>query len=392
MKKLILIRYGEIMLKGLNRPFFENTLIGNIKRVLQGLGKSKIKKKRGRIYIEPENEGYDIQAAMNKLKNVFGIISISPALCVENDFEEIKKCTLQITRETIDKGIGNSFKVETKRENKRFYMDSPEINRELGRYLLIELPELQVDVNNPSFVVQVEVRERTYIYTELIKGYGGLPVGTGGKAMLLLSGGIDSPVAGWMMAKRGIMIEAVHFYSYPYTSERSKEKVIELAKTLSSYCNNIDLHVVPFTKIQLEISENCPNDIITIITRRMMMKISEKLAESTGSMALITGESMGQVASQTLQSLSVTNAATNMLVFRPLIGMDKNEVVDIARKIGTYDISILPYEDCCTLFVPKHPETKPKLEKVLSTELELDMDELIKEALEETETISISIH
>ncbi|NLC68948.1 MAG: tRNA 4-thiouridine(8) synthase ThiI [Clostridiaceae bacterium] len=390
MKKVILIRYGEIMLKGLNRPFFENTLIENIKKVLRVTGKSRIKKKRGRIYVEPEDEGYDVQAAINRLKNVFGIMSVSPAFCVDNEFNEIKKCALQVAKEAIDKGTGTSFKVETKRENKKFYMDSPEINRELGRYLLMELPVLKVDVNNPSFVVNVEVRDLTYIYTELIKGYGGLPVGTGGKAMLLLSGGIDSPVAGWMMAKRGIMIEAVHFHSYPYTSERSKEKVIELVKILSLYCHNIDLHVVPFTNIQLEISEKCPHDMITIIMRRMMMKIAGKLAESTGSMALITGESLGQVASQTLQSLLVTNAATNMLVFRPLVGMDKNEVVDIARNIGTYETSILPYEDCCTLFVAKHPETKPRLEKVLIAESRLDIDKLVKEAMEGTETISIS--
>lgn len=412
MKKVILIRYGEIMLKGLNRPFFENALVENIKRVLRRLGSSRIIKKRGRIYIKPENEEFDIQAAVKKLKNVFGIISISPALCVDNDFEEIKKHALQIAMEAIGKdtdkdtgskdigkgtceitckGTGISFKVETKRENKSFYMDSMEINSELGRYLLTELPELKVDVNNPSFVIHVEVREHTYIYAELIKGYGGLPVGTGGKAMLLLSGGIDSPVAGWMMAKRGIRIEAVHFYSYPYTSERSREKVIELVRILSSYCLDINLHIVPFTNAQLEISEKCPHDMITIIMRRMMMKISEKLAETTGSMALVTGESMGQVASQTLQSLSVTNAATNMLVFRPLIGMDKNEVIDIARKIGTYEISILPYEDCCTLFVAKHPETKPKLERVLSAESVLDTDKLVKEALEGTDTIYISI-
>ncbi len=390
MKKVILIRYGEIMLKGLNRPFFENTLIENIKKVLRVTGKSRIKKKRGRIYVEPEDEGYDVQAAINRLKNVFGIMSVSPAFCVDNEFNEIKKCALQVAKEAIDRGTGTSFKVETKRENKKFYMDSPEINRELGRYLLMELPVLKVDVNNPSFVVNVEVRDLTYIYTELIKGYGGLPVGTGGKAMLLLSGGIDSPVAGWMMAKRGIMIEAVHFHSYPYTSERSKEKVIELVKILSLYCHNIDLHVVPFTNIQLEISEKCPHDMITIIMRRMMMKIAGKLAESTGSMALITGESLGQVASQTLQSLLVTNAATNMLVFRPLVGMDKNEVVDIARNIGTYETSILPYEDCCTLFVAKHPESKPRLEKVLIAESRLDIDKLVKEAMEGTETISIS--
>ncbi|NSW92235.1 MAG: tRNA 4-thiouridine(8) synthase ThiI [Firmicutes bacterium] len=391
MKKVILVRYGEIMLKGLNRSSFENKLISNIKRALYTLGKAKIEKSQGRIYVEPEDEKFDVEKAMEKLSRVFGIVSISPALCVNNDFEEIKKCALYITKEALAKGIGTTFKVETKRGNKKFHMDSPEINRELGGYLLSELPLLRVDVNNPSFIVSVEVREFTYVYTELITGYGGLPVGTNGKAMLLLSGGIDSPVAGWMMTKRGVEIDAVHFYSYPYTSERSKEKVIELAKILSLYCYDINLHIVPFTHVQLEIAEKCPHDQMTIIMRRIMMMISEKLAESTGSLALITGESMGQVASQTIQSLAVTNAAVSMPVFRPLIGMDKNEVIDIARKIKTYNTSILPYEDCCTVFVAKHPETKPRLEKILLSESKLDIDKLIKEALEGIETIKIRI-
>jgi thiamine biosynthesis protein ThiI len=389
MKKIILARCGEIMLKGLNRYYFENKLVSNIRKTLNELGKAKVSKSHGRIFIEPEDETFDIEKAIEKLSKVFGIVSVSPVLCINNDFEEIKKYSLYIAIRQIDKGVGTTFKVETKRANKEFYMNSPEINRELGAYLLSELPSLSVHVNNPSFIVSVEIRDFTYLFTEIIPSFGGLPVGSSGKAMLLLSGGIDSPVAGWMMAKRGIEMDAVHFYSYPYTGERSKEKVIELAKILSTYCYNINLHVVPFTDIQLEIADKCPHDQLTIIMRRIMMIIAERLAKSSGALALITGESLGQVASQTIQSLSVTNASVNMPVFRPLIGMDKNEVIEIARKINTYETSILPYEDCCTVFVAKHPETKPKLERILVSESNLDVEQLINKALEDIEVIKI---
>lgn len=390
MDRLIMIRYGEIMLKGLNRSFFENKLVSNIKEALNGMENAKLDKKRGRIFIEPRDDSFDIEKAIKRLTKVFGIVSVSPVWRVNNDFEEIKNCAFNITKELLDKGIGTTFKVETKRGNKQFYMDTPEINRELGAYLLSQFPFLTVDVNNPSFTVNVEVREFTYLYTEVIHGFGGMPVGSNGKAMLLISGGIDSPVAGWMMAKRGLEIDAVHFYSYPYTSERSKEKVIDLMKVLSEYCHKTNLYVVPFTDIQLEIADKCPHDQMTIIMRRIMMKIAEKLAEKTGARALITGESLGQVASQTLQAIEVTNAAVKMPVFRPLIGMDKNEVIEIARKIQTFDISILPFEDCCTVFVAKHPETKPRLDRIIKSESKLDMDRLINEALETTEIININ--
>lgn len=388
-KKLILIRYGEIMLKGLNRSHFENKLIKNIRYSLSGLGRINIRKTQGRIFIEPLTDDYDIYKATDALSKVFGIVSVSPVVKIKNDFDEIKLMALKLARMAVESGKGTTFKVITKRADKNFPLDSQEINIELGGFLLDNIPSITVDVHNPSFVVFVEVRESSYVYTEVIKANGGLPVGTNGKAMLLLSGGIDSPVAAWMMAKRGLEISAVHFYSYPYTSERSKEKVIDLAKLLTQYCQDVNLYIVPFTEIQEQIAEKCPHTQSTIIMRRFMMIIAEKLASKTGAQALITGESLGQVASQTLESLSVTNAAVSMPVFRPLVGMDKNEVVDLARKLGTYETSILPYEDCCTVFVAKHPETKPKLEKIIFSESKLEIDELIDKALENVELIKV---
>jgi thiamine biosynthesis protein ThiI len=310
---------------------------------------------------------------------------------VDTDFEEIKKHGLMLAKSLTEKYGHSTFKVETKRGNKKFPMDTPEINRELGAYILENIPSLTVDVNNPAFILHVEVRENSYIYSDITPAHGGLPMGTNGKAVLLLSGGIDSPVAGWMMAKRGVEIEAVHFYSYPYTSERAREKVIDLAKILSEYCMEINLHIVPFTDIQLEINDKCPEDEITIIMRRVMMDISERIAGLTGAHALITGESLGQVASQTIQSLACTNAVVSIPVFRPLIGMDKNEVIEIARKINTFDTSILPYEDCCTVFVAKHPKTKPRLEQILKSEANLNIEDMIKKAVEEREVLRIRL-
>jgi thiamine biosynthesis protein ThiI len=393
MKKIILVRYGEIMLKGLNRPAFEGRLVKNIKKSLYGIGRSKVIKSQGRIYVEPDSEDYDFDAAIEKLTKVFGIVSISPVWKIDSNFEEMKKYSEMMIRDIINRK-GNSvypltFKVQTRRGNKKFHLKSPEINAKLGAYILGSIPSLTVDVNNPSITLYVEVREFTYIYSEIIPASGGMPVGTNGKALLLLSGGIDSPVAGWMMAKRGVEIEAVYFHSYPYTSERAKEKVIDLAKILSAYCYEINLHIVPFTEIQTQINEKCPPHQMTIIMRRFMMRIAEKLSQSTGSLALITGESMGQVASQTIQSLAVTNAVVDMPVFRPLIGMDKNEIIQIAREIGTFETSILPYEDCCTVFVAKHPETKPNLEKIINSESRLAVEKLIDKAVENTESISV---
>ena len=391
MKKIILVRYGEIILKGLNRPVFEDKLVKNIKRALFSLGKINVEKSQARIYIEPADEaGFDYNSAINRLTKVFGIVSASPAWKVNADFNEIKKCALEIAGDIVGKSRSDTFKVETKRGNKAFFMKSPEINAELGGYIFENMPFLRVDVHNPSFVLYVEVREFAYIYSEIIPAYGGLPAGTNGKAALLLSGGIDSPVAGWMMAKRGVKLEAVHFYSYPYTSERSRDKVIELARILSAYCGRLILHIVPFTEIQLEILSKCPRDQATIIMRRIMMRIAERIARSSGAMALVTGESMGQVASQTMQSLAVTDAAASMPVFRPLIGMDKNEVIEIARKIGTFDTSILPYEDCCTVFTAKHPVTKPHPGKIEMSESKLDLESLLANAINNIETLKIN--
>lgn len=408
MKKVILVRYGEIMLKGLNRPVFEDRLVSNIKKSLNGLGKVAVKRSQARIYIEPAEEGFDFDKAVDRLVKVFGIVSVSIVLKIKSEFEEIKRCSLIMVQEHIDTLIRRnamkqgaapmsrdvpasiSFKAEAKRGDKSFPMQSPEICSELGGYLLDNIPALKVDVHDPDFIIYVEVREHTYIYCDIIPSNGGLPIGTNGRAVLLLSGGIDSPVAGWMMAKRGLEIEAVHFYSYPYTSERAKDKVISLARILARYCYRIKLHIVPFTDIQLEINNKCPEDQITIIMRRAMMRISQTIAEKNGAMALITGESLGQVASQTLHGLAVSNAAVTMPVFRPLIGMDKNEVIDIARRIDTFETSILPYEDCCTVFVAKHPRTRPKLDDILNHEKGLELQELMDKAVRDTETIIVT--
>ncbi len=406
MKKVILVRYGEIILKGLNRPVFEDKLMSNIKKALYGLGKISVKRSQARIYIEPEDEGFEFDEAVSRVTKVFGIVSVSIVWKINSDFEAIKRYSLEMMRKYIARLARNAdkpgvrkvsadlpgsvgFKVEAKRGDKSFPMQSPEICMELGGFLLENIPALRVDVHNPDFIFYVEVRESTYIYCDIIPAYGGLPVGTNGRAMLLLSGGIDSPVAGWMMAKRGMEIEAVHFYSYPYTSERAKDKVITLAGILSRFCSRIKLHIVPFTEIQLEINDKCPEDQLTVIMRRAMMMISEKIAKKSGAQALITGESLGQVASQTVYALAVTNAVVNMPVFRPLIGMDKNEVIEIARRIDTFETSILPYEDCCTVFVAKHPKTRPRLPEIEEHEAKLRLAELMEDAVKNTETMVI---
>lgn len=389
MKKIILVRYGEIMLKGLNRPVFEDKLIRNIKTAIYKIGKVKIIKSQGRIYVEPEDEGYDFDLVLEKVSKVFGVVSVSPVWKVDTDYEQIKSYSLEMATELVNQHGYKTFKVETKRGNKKFPMQSPEISADIGGYLLENIPVLTVDVKNPDFILFLEIRESSYVYSETIKAQGGMPLGSNGKALLLLSGGIDSPVAGWMMGKRGVELEAIHFYSYPYTSERAKQKVIDLAQIMAQYCGKINLHIVPFTEIQLAINDKCPEEQLTIIMRRIMMQISEQIARNVNAMALITGESMGQVASQTMHALYCTDAAVNMPVFRPLIGMDKVEVVDIARKIDTFETSILPYEDCCTVFVAKHPQTRPKLDKIMQSESAVDFEPLIKTAIDNTEVILI---
>ena len=389
MDKIILVRYEEIFLKGLNKYVFENRLMKNIKQKLLVLGIIKISKSQSRIYIESNDDDFDVDEAIIILTKIFGIASVSPVIRIKTDYEEIKKSSISIVGELLQRKPYKTFKVEAKRGDKSFPMNSPRICAELGGHLLDNFPQLKVDVHNPDFIFYVEVRENTYLYSEIIPSVKGLPTGTGGLATLLLSGGIDSPVAGWMIAKRGVELEAVYFHSYPYTSDRAKDKVIKLAEYLSEYCMSIKLHIVPFTEIQTVINEKCPHEYLTIIMRRFMMMIAEKIAEKSGSLAIVTGEAIGQVASQTMESLMVTDNAVILPVFRPLIGMDKNEVIEIARRIGTFETSILPYEDCCTVFVAKHPVTKPSLHKALEYEKVLDSENLINNALLQTEVIKL---
>ena len=356
MEKLLLSKVGELALKGLNRNSFENRLLNNIRRKL-GADLKSISLKQSAIYIEI-NEEADFYAARDKVKKVFGITSVSVVYKTDKELSNVKECAYEILKDVLP---GRSFKVEAKRSDKSYPLKSPEICHEIGGHLLSKIHPLKVDVKNPDYVVMVEIREdNAYIYYDKEECYCGLPTGTSGKATLLISGGIDSPVAGFMMAKRGLELNAVHFFSYPYTSERAKKKVISLAKIIGEYVGTFKLYVVPFTEIQLQIRDNCREDMMTLVMRRFMMKIAERIACSTGSKALITGESLGQVASQTIDALNVTNSAVDIPVFRPLIGMDKVEITKISRDIDAFETSILPYEDCCTVFTPKHPKTKPQ--------------------------------
>lgn len=387
---IIMIKYGEIILKGLNRPLFEDRLVKNIKYKLYGLGEIKIKRCQATFYIVPANEGYDYDEAISRLKKVFGIIWISRVTSLEKDMAVIKdKAYEALVAEMEGK---HTFKVEVKRPDKKFPLKSPDIQQDVGGFLYSKVhKDLKVDVKNPDITVMVEIREEgAYVYVHKEKGAGGLPLGINGKCGLLLSGGIDSPVAGYMIAKRGVELIGIHFHSYPYTSERAKNKVIELARLMTEYVGRMELFVVPFTDIQLEINDKCPEEILTVIMRRYMMRIAEKIAVQNGCGALVTGESLGQVASQTIDSLNVTNSAVSLPVFRPLIGMDKEDIIKISREIDTYDTSILPYEDCCTVFVPKHPKTKPKNDFCEKAEkLMPNIDELVEKAVENTEKIVI---
>ncbi|HAE62804.1 MAG TPA: tRNA 4-thiouridine(8) synthase ThiI [Eubacteriaceae bacterium] len=388
MEKVILIRYGEISLKGLNKSFFVDTLIRNIKDSLKFLDYKKIQKIQGRFILRVEEK--DIDKACQALLKIFGIASISVAVRVESDIEIIKETAKILVERQLDLNEPKTFKVNTRRADKKFPLTSPQINGELGGFVLKEFPQLNVDVHDPELVLYVEIRESAYLYTDIMQGKGGLPVGTGGRAALLISGGIDSPVAGYMISKRGVELIAVHFHSYPYTSERARDKVIKLMEIVARYSGRVKLFVVPFTDLQLAIGEFCNERYSTLIMRRYMMKIATEIAKKNKAMALITGESVGQVASQTMESLMVTDNATDLPVFRPVIGMDKSEIIAIAEEIETFETSILPYEDCCTVFVPKHPQTKPKLENVIREEsLVENADELMKRAIEDTEMIEI---
>lgn len=385
---IILLKYGEISLKGLNRPMFEKQLLANVAKALAPLGKFSIRKSQSTVYVEPLGDDIDMQAATERLSKVFGIVNICPAAKCQKTIEDIERTTLECLSQ-IDLN-GKTFKVEAKREDKQFPMNSPQLCRHMGAVILKNTEGLSVDVHNPDILVQIEIRKEAFIFTQKVSGAGGMPVGTAGRAALLLSGGIDSPVAGWMISKRGVVLDAVHFHSHPYTSDRAKEKVIELAKIMTQYTGPIRLHIVPFTDIQLDIIDKCPKHYLTIIMRRLMMRIAEKIARESGAMALITGESIGQVASQTMESLVVTDNAVDMPVFRPCIGMDKEEIVTISKKIDTYETSILPYEDCCTIFVPKHPKTKPSISEIQEAEkLLTDPEGMMEKAIQDREIIDL---
>lgn len=386
-----LIKYGEIGIKGKNRYMFEDALVRQIRFALRGVdGNFLVHKCHGRVYVDCEGE-YDYEETVESLKRVFGIVGICPVVrTAVAEIGQLKKDVVSYMEQMYpDKKL--TFKVEARRANKRYPMNSMEINCELGEAILDAFPETKVDVHNPEVKLNVEIREEVYIYSEIIPGPGGMPVGTNGSAMLLLSGGIDSPVAGYMIAKRGVEIEAVYFHAPPYTSERAKEKVVDLARLVSKYAGPIKLHVVNFTDIQLYIYEKCPHEELTIIMRRYMMRIAEQFAKKDGCLGLITGESIGQVASQTMQSLAATNAVCTLPVYRPLIGFDKREIVEISEKIDTYEVSIQPFEDCCTIFVAKHPVTKPSVERMEKSELNLTekIDELVKTAVETAEIIMV---
>ncbi len=388
MKKTVLVRYGEIILKGYNRPVFEDALVNNIRTSIKDAGEVKITRAQATIYIEPLENDEQADIIVEKLKKVFGIVSIVVAYKTE---KSIDAATEEII-ESFDDVLRSksTFKVEAKRADKKFPLKSPEICAEVGGRLLARYHNLKVDVKNPEVTIHVEMREGyCYVHTGRQKGVGGMPTGTNGRAMLLLSGGIDSPVAGYMIGKRGVKLEAIHFFSYPYTSERAKDKVMSLAKIIGSYMGGLKVHIVPFTDIQLAIRDKCPEEHLTLVMRRFMMQISQKIAEKRGCQALVTGESIGQVASQTMSALAVTDDAVSMPVFRPLIGMDKEEIVEISRKIDTFETSILPYEDCCTVFTPRHPSTKPKLEKVKLSQNLLDWEKMVDDAVEGTEILEV---
>ena len=386
-----LIKYGEIGIKGKNRYMFEDALVRQIRYALRGVdGNFLVHKCHGRVYVDCDGE-YDYEETVESLKRVFGIVGICPVVRVKvAELEQLKKDVVSYMEQMYpEKDF--SFKVEARRANKRYPVNSMEINCALGEAVLDAFPDTKVDVHNPDVKLNVEIREEVYIYSEIIPGPGGMPVGTNGSAMLLLSGGIDRPVAGYMIAKRGVEIEAVYFHAPPYTSERAKEKVVDLARLVSKYSGPIRLHVVNFTDIQLYIYEKCPHEELTIIMRRYMMRIAEQFAKKDGCLGLVTGESIGQVASQTMQSLAATNAVCTLPVYRPLIGFDKREIVDISQKIDTYEVSIQPFEDCCTIFVAKHPVTKPNVERMEKSERNLTekIDELVRTAVETAEVIRV---
>lgn len=391
MYKSFLIKYAEIAIKGKNRHLFEDALVSQINHALKEVeGEFKVRKEQGRIYVETLSD-YDFDEVVEALRHVFGIVGICPVVILEDEgFDALADAVVAYV-DKIYPDKNKTFKVDARRARKNYPLNSMEINAELGGRILDKFPQMRVDVHNPDIMIHIEIRGQINIYSTEIPGPGGMPVGTNGKAMLLLSGGIDSPVAGYMIAKRGVKIDATYFHAPPYTSERAKQKVVDLAKLVAKYAGPIDLHVVNFTDIQLYIYEQCPHEELTIIMRRYMMKIAEHFAKENHCLGLITGESIGQVASQTMQSLAATNDVCTLPVYRPLIGFDKQEIIEISEKIDTYETSIQPFEDCCTIFVAKHPVTKPNLNIIKRSELNLQekIDELMKTAIETTEVIHI---
>ena len=382
MQELLMVRYGEIYLKGLNRPYFQNLLLSRVKSAVKAFT-SHVVLHDSRIYIRDME---DTDGCLKAVQKVFGVHSVCPAIEMDKaDFEAICEQGLRLMD-----GLSGSFKVMARRSDKRYPMDSPQICAMVGGYILRRRTDLKVDVKKPDHLLNIEIRDQAYLYVKVYPAPGGMPVGSNGKAALLLYGGIDSPVAGYMIAKRGVAMVAVHFYSFPYTGERSREKVVDLAKILSGYSGGMRMYIVPFTDIQMRIHENCPEDYTTLIMRRFMMRITERIAQKEGAQALVTGESIGQVASQTMRALACTDAVVNMPVFRPVIGFDKIEIIDYAQKIGTYETSNLPYEDCCTVFTPRHPVTQPRLDKTEQAEQKIEnAQELIDIAVADCEIIEL---
>ena len=388
MNDIILLKLGEIVLKGLNRRSFEQKLMGNVRRRLLGLGKFKVSIMQSTIYVEPADDTADMDAAFEALQDVFGIIKMTRAAACEKDKDAIARLAIDYLRDDMERA--RSFKVESKRSDKAFPMTSIQLSQYVGGELAEAYPDCAVDVHEPELTVHIEVRDAAaYVHAAPIDGAGGMPIGSNGTAVTLLSGGIDSPVSSYMIARRGVHLIPVHFFSFPYTSQQAKEKVIELGNILTRYCGKMTLEVVPFTHIQEEIRDKCPEEYFTLIMRRFMMRIAQGIAKDCKAAAIVTGENLGQVASQTMEAMASTQAVLDLPVLQPLIGMDKEEIVRMARKIGTFDTSILPYEDCCTVFTPRHPRTRPKLAEVEKAESVLDIETLVAEALRGRERIEL---
>ena len=391
MNEIFLLKLGEIVLKGANKRQFEDKLRQNIRRRVRPYGNFDVYLMQSTVYVEPMDEEADVEGAWDACQSIFGLVSLCRCRACEKNLESIYQTAEAYLGEDLDSV--RSFKVESKRSDKRFPLTSIGISQEIGGRLAEAHPDCQVDVHHPEYTVYVEIRDlAAYVHGPAIPGAGGLPTGVGGRAMCLLSGGIDSPVAAYMMAKRGVEVECVHFFSYPYTSQLAKNKVLELARLVTRYCGRMTVNVVSFTQIQEAIRDNCPEEFFTLIMRRFMMEIAQRIGKDHGCNALITGENLGQVASQTMEAMAVTGAVVDVPIFMPLVGMDKEEIVTIARKIGTLETAILPYEDCCTVFTPKHPKTKPTLGQVVHAERNLDREALIQQALENVEKITVKYH